>query len=303
MIKKRIAVIDLGTNAFQLIIAEEKPSGHFATLTTLIEYPRLGAGGVSRINDDAFSRGISTLMHFADICQAHQVAVTKAIGTAIFRTASNGQAFVTEAMRQAGIHIRIIDGLEEARLIARAVMHAVPSRFTQQALIVDIGGGSVECMLVKDNQLSWVDSFPIGMAALKAQFSADDPITVKQQQAVHDLLDKTLRPLAEQLKIHQVSYIIGTSAVFQMISKLQHQPHQPFALLDIRHFNEVFIPLVDQPEAHIAQLACLQRHRPEYVIMETLLLQHFLQLTRGSQLILSSYAVKEGLVLEVLNQP
>ena len=99
----RKAVIDLGTNTFNLLIAEVDGNRFNTIISTKIGVA-LGMGGIleHRISPEAFDRGMSALKEFKELCDEHEVKTIIAIGTSALRDASNGQEFRSRALDEIG---------------------------------------------------------------------------------------------------------------------------------------------------------------------------------------------------------
>ncbi|RZL51322.1 MAG: exopolyphosphatase, partial [Pedobacter sp.] len=161
----RIALIDLGTNTFHLLIAEIKQKKFDILYKTNVPV-KLGEG---RINDNiiipnAFERGINCLETFAKTIKNYHVDKVKATATSAVRSAENGQDFVKVVKEKTAIEIEIISGDEEAELIYQGVK--LSGGIQDLSLIMDIGGGSVEFILCDTQNLIWKKSYNIGAARL-----------------------------------------------------------------------------------------------------------------------------------------
>ena len=141
---KRVAVMDLGTNTFHLLIAE----GTVHDYHEIIHYHeavKLGEGGINKgyIIPEAFERGLNTMQKFQEQIDTHEVQTVRVIATSALRSASNGSDFINEVKTKAGIHIEIINGEQEAGFIYDGVKIS-GCLSAKNSLIMDIGGGSVE---------------------------------------------------------------------------------------------------------------------------------------------------------------
>ena len=139
----RIAVIDLGTNTFHILIAEAQADHSFKDLHRQRFFVKLAEEGIETIGEAPLERGFKALTHFKNLIEELQVIKVKAIGTAALRTASNGPAFVQQVKEKLGFQIELISGDQEATFIHKGVSLAVPFK-EQNYLLMDIGGGSVE---------------------------------------------------------------------------------------------------------------------------------------------------------------
>src|SRR5437588_9433769 len=115
---KRVAVMDLGTNTFHLLIAEGRISDFREIVHEHIAV-KLGEGGINKdiIVPEAFERGIDTMRRFKDQIDECDVQIVRAIATSALRNASNGQEFIDNVKKETGITIEIIDGNREAAFI------------------------------------------------------------------------------------------------------------------------------------------------------------------------------------------
>src|SRR3954468_7977947 len=137
---KPIAVMDLGTNTFHLLIAAgdaNDPEIIFKTTDPV----KLGEGGINKgiIQPAAFERGVKAMQQFNEHILKHNVGQIRAIATSALRSASNGQDFINEVKAKTGISIETINGDEEAGFIYKGVK-AGGCLNDKNALIMDIGG-------------------------------------------------------------------------------------------------------------------------------------------------------------------
>ncbi|MEJ7693885.1 hypothetical protein [Daejeonella sp.] len=158
----RVAILDLGTNTFHLLIADISSGGPEVVYQDTIAV-KLGEGGISRcdISKEAFERGLKAIRAFKEAIDHHQVTRVKSAATSAIRSASNGADFIEKIKSETGLNLEIIDGEREAELIYIGVRAAV--NLEQMSLIVDIGGGSVEFILCDKNRIVWKRSFEVGV--------------------------------------------------------------------------------------------------------------------------------------------
>ena len=194
----RYAVMDLGTNTFHLMIADKAASG-FKVVLHEEEAVKLGEGGINKgsILPAPFERGVKTMQRFAAVIKENQVQQVRAIATSALRSAANGKDFITEVKEKTGIGIEMITGDQEAGVIYRGVK-ASGCLSSQNSLIADIGGGSVEFIICNDDEVLWKQSFEIGAARLMDRFHDADPIPQASITALNNYLDDALPSLFNQ---------------------------------------------------------------------------------------------------------
>ena len=173
---EKIGIIDLGSNTFHILVIEKTEEGQFQTIFKQRDFVALGEGGLGRITDAAFQRGIDTIGKYIEILDQLRIENRIATGTAAIRSASNGELFKETVGNQFDLDIEIISGQREASLIYEGVNLVMPER-SGNFLIMDIGGGSVEFILRQDNKMVYSESFNIGIAHIYSKFVKNDPLT------------------------------------------------------------------------------------------------------------------------------
>ena len=132
----RIAIIDLGTNTFNILIVK---INHIKSYTNLYQSKisvKLGEGGINKnyIEPVPFQRGIEALKTYKETMERFYVEKVFAFATSAIRSASNGKEFVEAAKREAGIDVTMISGEKEAELIYYGVRNAL--KFSDKASLI-----------------------------------------------------------------------------------------------------------------------------------------------------------------------
>ena len=168
MIKiEKYAAIDIGSNAIRLLVANVIEQANSPTLfkkNELIRVPiRLGEDVFSagKISEKNIQRMIDAMKAFRLLMNAHQVKYYRACATSAMREALNGDQVVQLVKEEASIDIEVIDGKEEATIIAATDLHSVIQK-DKVYLYVDVGGGSTECTLYDKGVIKVSKSFKIG---------------------------------------------------------------------------------------------------------------------------------------------
>src|SRR4051812_26505417 len=173
----KIAIIDLGTNTFNLLVVEVSERGFKEIYGTKLSV-KLGEGGINKnyITAKAFERGIDALKKYKKTIRRYKAERVVALATSAIREASNGDKFINRVKVETGISIKKISGNEEAGLIYLGVRKAVKMS-DKKSLIMDIGGGSTEFIIADERKIYWKKSFLLGAARLLEKFNPSDPIT------------------------------------------------------------------------------------------------------------------------------
>ncbi|MRR52920.1 MAG: exopolyphosphatase [Deltaproteobacteria bacterium] len=160
------ASIDLGTNSARLLIGFTDPTNGIRPLLLKRKITRLG-GGFSKENGlslEARRRSLAVLHDFALEIQRHGVSQIRAVATSAVRDAVNGNDFIAEVFQRTGILLEVIDGREEGLLTLRGIFSGI--RAEGDVFIFDIGGGSTEYTLARDETPLFTKSLPLGVVRL-----------------------------------------------------------------------------------------------------------------------------------------
>jgi exopolyphosphatase / guanosine-5'-triphosphate,3'-diphosphate pyrophosphatase len=208
----RIAAIDIGTNSIHMIVVQVRPDLSFEVIDREKDMVRLGAGGLDgrSLTPTAISAALQTLSKFRRIAQSHKVDEIVACATSATREADNGGDFIGEVDRQTGIRIRVISGTEEARLIHLAAGYGVDIGATT-AVVVDIGGGSVEITLGSATHLTVGRSFKAGVIRLTERFVKSDPLSGGDERRLIKHLNREMGSYIDQIAAKGFDRVIGTS--------------------------------------------------------------------------------------------
>src|SRR5687767_14365420 len=208
----RIAAIDIGTNSIHMIVVKVRPDLSFEVIDREKDMVRLGAGGLDgrSLTPTAIAAALQTLAKFRRLAETHKVDEIVAAATSATREADNGGDFIAEVDRQTGIRIRVISGTEEARLIHLAAGYGVDIGGST-AVVVDIGGGSVEVTLGTAAQMALGHSFKTGVIRLTERFVSSDPLSGTDERRLVKHLNKEMGTYLDQIAKRGFDRVIGTS--------------------------------------------------------------------------------------------
>ncbi len=289
-----VAVIDLGTNTFHILIARLTGQEGFEVIYRERSYVYLGGQGIDCIGLESFQRGISTLKYFASLLLKYQVKDVKAIGTAALRSARNGQEFVTKAMEQTGINISIISGDQEALYIAKGISKIYTK--DRPHLVMDIGGGSVE-YIIGSTDVEWYGSINIGISVLYKKYMLTDPISQCDLDAMYAYLHQELLPLKQAFKRHQSYDLIGAAGTFEVLAHHQlGMMDLPLQSLDIDQIRELYAQIIPLDLSQRKALEGIPSHRGKYLVVAMALIIATLDIINLDDVYVSSYSLKEGVL-------
>jgi exopolyphosphatase/guanosine-5'-triphosphate,3'-diphosphate pyrophosphatase len=212
-----LGIIDVGTNSIHLLLGILGLNGKFHVILKERDLTRLGEGGLSsgRLTRKAMHRAFEVLDRYAETIARCGVDHVEAVATSAVREAKNGQAFVRRVRSQLGLPLRIISGLEEARLIYLGVLQA--ARFRGPTLIVTIGGGSAQVILGDRTHLRYANSVPLGGARLAQWCIRYDPPTPEEVRTLYAEVCRGWAPVIRALRRHRWQQALGSSATISQL--------------------------------------------------------------------------------------
>ena len=156
------AAVDLGSNSFHMLIVRVN-NNQVEIIDRVKEMVQI-ARGLSKgdtLSDESQERALACLQRFAERLRDIPASQIRAVGTKTMRAARNAIAFMHKAEKTLGVPIQIISGYEEARLVYSGFAHTVTNDRSQR-LVIDIGGGSTEFIIGKDQEPMVMESLGLG---------------------------------------------------------------------------------------------------------------------------------------------
>ncbi|WP_031496384.1 Ppx/GppA phosphatase family protein [Bryobacter aggregatus] len=209
----RFAAVDIGSNSMRLLVAETTEDGKLLRLAEDRQVTRLGESVFSRglISEEAIRLTEEVLTRFRLTIGGFGAAAVRAVATSATRDAGNQEEFLTRAKQALGAPIEIISGIEEARLIGLGV-HAIWPQEPEPLIIVDVGGGSAEFILMDQGTMVEGYSRPLGAVRLKEVFLDKDPPKREQVHRLQEFIDEKLELVVRRLGGRPFARAIATSA-------------------------------------------------------------------------------------------
>jgi exopolyphosphatase/guanosine-5'-triphosphate,3'-diphosphate pyrophosphatase len=305
--RERLAAIDIGSNSFHMVVAEAEPNGGYRLLGREREMVRLGKTGLTEgaLSEEAMLDGLEALTRMTTLARLRGVERVVAVATSAVRESTNGADFLVRVKALTGLTVQLLTGIDEGRLIYRAVREVVDLGL-DTAVIVDVGGGSTEWITAEAGELEQVVSLPLGSLRCAADL-AGDPASATSLDRLRRKIDKRL---AEEVPRGRVERLIATSGTAVCCADLiDHFADRPWK--EVSGAREVRVKdlaaLVDRlrplKRRQIAGLPPVGGPRSDSLLAGALLLQALAAHAGVERLLVSDRALREGLVLAALGQP
>lgn len=305
----RIAAIDIGTNSIHMIVVNVRPDLSFEVIDREKDMVRLGAGGLDgrALTPTAMGAALQTLAKFRRLAESNKVDEIIATATSATREAENGGDFIAEVARQTGIRVRVISGTEEARLIHLAAGYGVDVGGST-AVVIDIGGGSVEITLGTATHLTSGKSFKTGVIRLTERFVKTDPLSHQNERRLVKYLNREMGAYLDQIARGGFDRVIGTSGTILSLGAvaLTDESGTPDDLRNrrvsakaIRRLRKRLVAADIEERLHMPGL---DPRRADLSVAGSVLLDTILRRLVTEDLTLCDLALREGLVLDYIHR-
>lgn len=308
---RKIGIIDLGTNTFNLLLAEVEDQKYRVFYKTKIVV-KLGQGGITKnfIAQTPYQRGLDALTKHREKLKEEGITEFYAVATSAIRSADNGPEFVKEVKEKLGISIQVIDGDTEADLIYKGVIQALDLEETPK-LIIDIGGGSTEFIIANQQETFWKKSYKLGAARLLEKFNPADPIELTDIAAIDSHLEETLAEMIEMAEVYEINCLIGSSGSFDTLAEMisckngdcnlwKKKKNYTFLMAD---YNQIQRVISEATLAERLKMEGLIPMRADMIVIAVVVINFILNRLIIHDLRLSNFALKEGLLQSLVTKP
>ena len=306
----RIAAIDIGTNSVHMIVVQVRADLSFEVIDREKAMVRLGAGGLDgrSLTADSMNAALEALSKFKRVATSRQVDAILAVATSATREARNGGEFLARIERDTGIRPRVISGHEEARLIHQAAMYGVAVG-SGRAVVIDIGGGSVEITLGTPAEVQLARSFKIGVIRMTERFVRSDPLSARDERRMSKHIAEEIDRFCDQVTAAGFNHVIGTSGTVLNIGAMAAtivagSPPRELRNLHVsaKQIRRLRKAVVSRGAEDRLTLPGLDPRRVDLVVAGTVLLDAILRRLGAEEITLCDLALREGLVLDYVRR-
>jgi len=299
-VTERIAVIDLGSNSARLIVMHIYSNGAYNLVYHQKETLRLGEGMADNglLREEAMQRAVEAAKTFLHMCQLMKADKILAVATAAVRNAKNGPEFLERIRNEAGLPLQTISGRDEARLGYIGVINTLD---ITDALLFDLGGGSIELSLIKNRKLQHTVSLPFGAVNLTEKFATQNKISDEQIAELRAYIMRSFKkiPWLANLSLP----LVGVGGTVRNIAKMeQKRKNYPFNKVHnyrLGHIsiNDLWKSLIASDFKQRQNFPGLSSERADLIVAGTTVVKCLFDITQANRLIISGCGVREGLFL------
>jgi exopolyphosphatase/guanosine-5'-triphosphate,3'-diphosphate pyrophosphatase len=295
--KNYLAVIDIGSNSVRLVVfsgAERVPDVVFNEKLMAGLGEKVGDTG--KMDPGAIKKAVATLKRFKALCHQMQVKEIELVATAAVRDAKNGPGFVKKVEKECGLKIRVINGIEEARLAGLGVLSGEPSAL---GVTGDLGGGSLELARMKDGAIYETLSLPIGPLRLMSRFGSN-------RSKIKKFLRETFSEIPWLAECEGENLYLVGGAWRNIVKLMMREKSNPLPILhgysaskgEITSYSKRLSKLA---VADIPFAGSIPSRRRQVIPTAALILTELLSAMKAKRAVTSSYGLREGLLFDKLS--
>ena len=305
-----LAAVDIGTNSFHLVVARVFADRRFEVIASEKEMIRLGSGSgdMKELTPAAIDRGVACLQRFRQVAAIFGAPI-RAVATSAVREAENRDLFLDRCLEEAGVAVEVISGVEEARLIHLGVLQALPV-YDKQLVLIDIGGGSTEFLVGKAEEVLWARSLKVGAIRLTERFFPNGVTSPAAVAECRDFLRSFLAPNLAEAASYGFDVAVGSSGTIENVALVaalgagRAEPRSSNGLtVTTTEIDAAVERLVGAttPTARNA-IAGVEAKRSDLLPAGALLLQASLKQLGADHVVVSTFALREGVLLDSLQE-
>ncbi len=302
---RRVAAIDIGSNSIRQVIADVTPEGGIRVVDEMKSAPRLGAGlgKTGEFTPLSIERSVEAIARMSTLARQLGASRIDAVATSAVREAKNAREFLDRVRHQANLTVRVLSGAEEARLcFLSALAHFEIG--IGKAVVIDIGGGSLEVALSADGVVEHLQSLPLGAIRATEEFLGAEPKKRQIQKLRRSVRDKLRAALP--LKGWRGTQFIGSGGTFTNLAGMflarnnvqtarsVHGTYIPRA--EVERILEFLVELT--PEERLG-VPGLNVGRADIIIAGIAVVAETLRQFEARGVLASAYGIREGLLLKI----
>jgi exopolyphosphatase / guanosine-5'-triphosphate,3'-diphosphate pyrophosphatase len=301
----RCAILDLGSNSFHVLVADLDGRSITPVLREreMLHLGRALANHGGRVPDEARRSAVATVAHLMELARRSGAEESIAVATAALRDAENGAEVLAALSDAAGIEIRVLDGLEEARLAYLGVRASIAVR-ANPVLVFDLGGGSLELAVGIGDQVVWSASTRLGASGLSATVG-DGPLKKKERRALVERVDAEIDPLIDAVLSHSAKTAIAVGGTVRALGRIvaaRRGTWMPATLnqfdVDTSELAAIRDELIAMDLDERVDVPGMKDRRADHVHVAAVVLTRVFERLRLSHVTISDWGLREGLLLD-----
>lgn len=302
---QNIAAIDAGSNGIRLAVARLGPDGGIQVISSARAPVRLGADAFAhgQITEPTMQAAAEAFARFRKTTADLMVTQLRAVATSALREARNSDVLVDRIARETGIGVEVISGEEESRLIHLAVGKVVDLA-GRRAMLVDIGGGSVEVTLTEGENIVSSESYRMGTVRLLQKFDGDGRSRQSFNRMVKEYAEATRRRLDHEIGRQGIDLCIGTGGNIEEMGELAKRlfRRDSARLITVRDLGELCDLLAGMTTPDRASRFNLRPDRADVIMPACVVLQSLARTSGAREVLIPGVGLRDGVLWDLAAQ-
>lgn len=300
----RLAAIDIGSNSIRQIVADVSPSGNIRIIDEMKAAPRLGAGlaRAGKLSAASMRHALEAVQRMATLARQLGAIRIHVVATSAVREAENRRDFLDLVREETGLKVRLLTGEDEARLSFRSAL-AHFDLAVRRAVVMDIGGGSLELAMSADGVVERLESFPFGVIRLTEEFLGERP-KAKHLKKLRSRVREGIRR-ALPVRDWRGALLIGSGGTFTNLGAmhlaargLPYDGRVHGTLVQREEIEHLLDTLLASSRQERAAIPGLNPDRGDIILAGLAVAAEVMARIEVREMTVSGYGIREGLLLE-----
>ncbi len=303
--KEPLAVIDIGSSAIRMVIAEVDNKSNIRYLENLQKPVRFGKDvfTTGRISDSAMREGVDILKNFKSVMDSYGIKMIHSIATNAVREAANRDNFIDQVFMRTGIDVEVLESAEKNRLDMIALEYSLDSSFDlrkKTCLIIGVGTGSTEIIIIAKGRIELTNKIPIGSLRIHEKIVNEKTDPIVLQHLLKRSIDNISSSLDRKYSLSNIDTFIAEGRDMRFVTKqINGKKDKGFVVIDKREFLRFVNSLSDFSVEEIVEEFAIPYSEAEMLYPSLQLYANFLYETKAKDIIIPLAGMKEGLLLEM----
>ncbi len=297
-----IAAIDVGSNAIRMMVSRLNAAGNLETLENLRLPVRLGqdAFTTGHFSEQTMQMAVDAFLRFKKVAELFEVNQTRAVATSAMRETTNSDLLIDRILRETGFYIETINGDEEAQLIHLAVTNAL-NLHGKHAILIDIGGGSVEVTISDGENILSTESYGMGTVRLLKKLESDDGKKLPFNRLVREYAESARRHIDREIGGERVEACVGTGGNIEELGRLRKKlfkrdREDVISLGELEHLVE---KLSELSIAERMRKFELRPDRADVILPASVVLHMIAREAGATEVLIPGVGLKDGVLLDM----
>lgn len=299
-------VIDVGTHALRLTIAQINEDGKIAIIEDLVKATDIGSDTFStgRIGLDTMKETVVVLKGFAQTLKGYKVKNYRAISTSALREAENRDYILEHIRLKTGIEVEVINRAQERFYTYKALRYQSPgiklTNSEEATLVVNVASGGVEISIYEKGSLRLTEYLNVGALRIHETLSELRHKTADFDELIEEYFNSKIAPLRPMLNNPNLKYLIGLGSELNEVFSCIRSGHDHF--VDKEAVTVLYEKVRGISDAQLSEMYHLTARQVETFLPSVIILNAFIKLTQTKRVYVPMVTLRDGLLYDIADE-